>query len=450
MLGRLRSCIHVAAVALAVAACGASGEAPLEGPTTEQDPPLVRLGRLARPQVLRPRADPTNAFADDPVAATLGQKLFFDARFSGPLLDSDNDGGPNALGMVGEPGRVACSGCHLPSAGFLDGRSSRGQISLGAGWTRRRSPSLLDFGQRSILMWDGRRDTAFGQIFGVIESPLEFNSSPLFVAQQVARYYRAEYEAIFGGMPSLAVYEEIAPEQAGCNEMPSNQVTGRCPKPGADDPAVIQVVVNAGKAIGAYERLLDCGYSRFDAWIHGDSEALSAEEQAGAFLFVEKGCDSCHSGPSLTDDKFHNVGAANVVPNFVEPYDDPGAVDGLTGALADPLNSSGIYSDGDDGRLTKFSPNLETMRGAFRTPSLRCVSRRPSFMHAGQIRSLADVVLFFDEGGDVRGYQGEKDARIVPLGLSSEQRKQLLAFLRALDGPGPDAALLVDPFASEN
>jgi cytochrome c peroxidase len=384
-------------VASATAGCGGGGEA---APAPSPEDVATRLARLAHDaESLSPRPDVTNAYADDPAAAALGHKLFFDKRFSGALLEEDNNG----------------------------------------------SPEILDFAQRSLLMWDGRRDTAYNQLFGVIDSPLEFNSSRLFVAQQLARYYRDEYEAVFGPMPALDAYEPIAPAEAGCTEMPEDQLTGRCPKVGHDDEGVTRILVNMGKAIAAYERLLTCGAGRFDAWVHGDAEALTPEEQAGARLFVEKGCDSCHSGPYFSDEAFHNVGAANVVPNFVEPYDDPGAVDGLPHALTDPLNSRGVYSDGYDGRLARVPGDPEALRGAFRTPSLRCVSQRPSFLHAAQIRSLADAVLFFDDGGDPQGYQGVKDPRIVPLDLSSEERSQLVAFLRALDGPGPDPSLTTEP-----
>src|SRR6185436_6090391 len=105
-----------------------------------------------------PPPDATNAYADDPRAAALGQALFFEPRFSGPLLEDDNDGTTGTLGVQGQTGRVSCAGCHLPEVDFLDGRSTRRQISLASGWTQRRTPSLLDFGQASILMWDGRRD----------------------------------------------------------------------------------------------------------------------------------------------------------------------------------------------------------------------------------------------------------------------------------------------------
>lgn len=406
---------------------------------------LARLQALSPSPRPAPPPDPTNRFADDPRAIALGHQLFFDPRFSGPLLSEDHDGTPGTLGLQGEPGRVSCENCHLATADFLDARSSRRQISLGSGWTRRRAPSLLEFGWTSVLMWDGRRDTAYNQVFGVIDNPLEFNSSRLFVAQQIERYYRAPYEAIFGPMPSLAAYAALDPGEAGCSEMPDDELTGRCPKPGHDDDPVLEIVVNMGKAIAAYERQLTCGPSRFDAWVHGDPDALTAEEQAGAVLFVELGCDDCHSGPAFSDQRFYNVGVANRLPNFVEPYEDPGAAAGLREAVVDPLNARGRFSDGDDGRLDGLDPDDPAMLGAFRTPSLRCVGRRPSFMHAGQVRSLDDAVRFFVRGGDASGFLGEKDPRIVPLSVDSGQREQLVAFLRALDGAGPDAVLTAAP-----
>jgi cytochrome c peroxidase len=118
--------------------------------------------------------------------------------------------------------------------------------------------------------------------------------------------------------------------------------------------------------------------------------------------------------------------------------DDRGASAGLADALADPLNSKGVFSDGDDGRLPlALDASLE---GAFRTPKLRCLSKRPSFMHTAQLRTLQEVVSFFDRGGDAVGYPGTNE--LTPLGLSDGERADLVAFLLALDGPGPDAELL--------
>jgi cytochrome c peroxidase len=399
---------------------------------------------LALPEGASLADDPTNRYANDPRAAELGKKLFFDTRFSGPLLDEANNGDPGTLGLQGETGKVACASCHVPASGFSDTRSSRGQISLASGWTHRRAPSLLDVADVKLLNWDGRRDTAFSQPFTPIEDPIEFNSSRLFVAQQIARLYRADYEAVFGPMPQLSRYLTVAPANAGCDQLPTDVVHGTCVKPGYDDADVTRLVVNMGKAISAYTRKVRCGRSRFDAWIAGTETALSADEQAGALLFVGKGgCSACHSGPHLTDQTFHNIGLHPDFTFFVAPIYDPGASTGLAAMRADPLGSKGVYSDGYDGRQDGLPNDLSPFLGAFRTPSLRCVSRRPSFTHTGQFRSLEDVVLFFNNGGNPNGYPGTSEN--VPRGLTPIERAELVAFLRALDGDGPDPALVAPP-----
>jgi len=159
------------------------------------------------PKVLpRPPADVSNRYADDPAAAALGQRLFHDAGFSGALLDLDADGGPDSLGVRGDAGKVSCAGCHEAAHGFLDTRSVFKQISLGTGWTHRRTPALLDVGQAKLIMWGGRHSTLHAQVFGPLESPLEMNSSRLFVAARIVASHRAEYEAIFGSVADVRTF----------------------------------------------------------------------------------------------------------------------------------------------------------------------------------------------------------------------------------------------------
>jgi len=396
--------------------------------------------------------DVSNRYADDVRAAAFGQKLFFDAGFSGPLLDGDNDGGPTSLGIRGETGKVSCAGCHVPAAGFSDDRSRGKQISLAAGWNLRRTPSLLDVGQARLVMWDGRRDSLHSQPFGPIENPNEMNGSRLYAAEQIFARHRAEYEAIFGALPPLDDASRFPPleaKTAGCDR-PIRGAPACHGKPGdgaeydsmsaADQDAVTRVVVNLGKALAAYERLLSCGQGRFDAFLHGDPSAMNTSEQRGARLFVGKAqCVRCHSGPFLSDQEFHNVGVSpRTVATVFTDVNDRGAAVGLAAAIADSLNVRGSYSDGDDGRLPDAAP--ARFEGAFRTPALRCVSRRPSFLHTAQLRSLAEVVAFFDRGGDRAGYPGTNE--LAPLRLTAEEQQDLVAFLAALDGPGPAPSLL--------
>jgi cytochrome c peroxidase len=422
------------------------------------DAELLRLRELSPDELPAPKVDPSNAFADDPRAAAFGQALFFDARFSGVLLDGDNDGSVNALGLKGDAGKVSCAGCHLPGSGFSDSRTIRGQISLGSGWGRRRAPSLLDVGQSTLLMWDGRRDSFFSQVFGVLESAVEMNSSRLFAAQQVFANHKPSYEALFGALPALADAQRFPPlraETTGCRQLDKSDkcTTSMLGAPGdgaafdglsaEDQAAVTRVWVNVGKALGAYERLLSSGPGRFDAWLHGDASALSRAEQRGAALFVGKAqCSGCHSGPYLSDEKFHNVGLQpQVVATVFIDSDDPGAGAALPLVKTDALNVQGAFSDGDDGRLPAVVPTGAV--GAFRTPRLRGVAERPSFMHTGQLSGLADVVDFFDRGGDKFGFPGTNE--LSPLSLTPRERADLVAFLSTLTGPGPSRALLAPP-----
>jgi cytochrome c peroxidase len=415
------------------------------------------LKTLSPPTLPGPPPDPTNKWADDALAAKLGQRLFFDPGLSGRLLDGDNDGSPNALGMEGDTGKVACSGCHVPESGFSDTRSLRQQVSLGAGWGLRRTPSLLDVGQSRLLMWDGRHDTLFNQVFGPIESQVEMNASRLYVAQQLFARYRAEYESIFGAMPPLddvARFPALAANETGCGKLDANLkcTTPLRGAPGdgaeydgmteADRKLVTQAVVNMGKALGAYQRLLTCGQGRFDAWVAGDEEALTRAEQRGAALFVGKGkCVDCHSGPYLSDEKFHNVGVKpELVATVFIDANDAGASVGLEKMLADPLSAKGDFSDGYDDRHPEVAPHLV---GAFRTPRLRCVAMRPSFMHTGHMMGLDTVVSFFSRGGEQFGYPGKNE--LQKLDLSARERADLVEFLKALSGPGPDARLLQAP-----
>lgn len=431
------------------------------------DEAMAALRELSPAELPAPPPDISNRVADDPAAAKFGHKLFFDPGFSGALLDSDNDNDGRSLGKVGESGKVACTGCHVPEASFLDSRSTRAQVSLAAGWGRRRTRHLLDIGQAKLIMWDGRHDALWNQPLLPLETAFEMNSSRLYAAEQIYKRHRADYEAIFGPIPvpldDASRFPQLDGSTTGCRSLSGLNTGVDCHgMPGdkaefdglsaGDQDEVTRVVMNMGKALGAFERLFSCGQSRFDQWMHGKADALTDSEQRGALLFVGQrpdgtmmtGCNSCHSGPFFTDQRFHNVGLAPVgvgpAGSFLD-RDDHGALEGLTAVLADPTNTRGIFSDGDDKRLPDTIP--KGADGAFRTPSLRCVSRRPTFMHTGQFLSLPDVVKFFEKGGNPAGFPGTNE--LTPFGFTQAERDDLVAFLKALDGSGPDPSLTATP-----
>ena len=155
------------------------------------------------------------------------------------------------------------------------------------------------------------------------------------------------------------------------------------------------------RSIASYIRTIRSGNSPFDRYLHGEAAALNEEQLRGLSVFRLKGnCNVCHVGPNFTDEKFHNTGAS--------------------------------FKDGtftDDGRFKVTG--LPADRGAFKTPTLREVARTAPYMHDGSLPTLEDVVDFYDKGGNKNP---NLDGEILPLRLTPEEKRALVAFLKALSG----------------
>lgn len=398
------------------------------GESEFSQPELAALSLHALPPV---PPSPTNQYADDPEAAALGQKFFFDPRFSGPLTVTSD------LGNAGDTGRVACATCHDPANGGSDHRSAPGNTSLAAGFTGRNSPSVYNVSLYPYLFWDGRKDSVWSQALGPIESPVEHNFSRLEVAHLIFTRYRALYEPLFGAMPNLS--DEVRFPPAG--------------KPGdarwdamdsADQDAVNRVFANFGKAIEAYERKLVHRGSAFDRFLEGDPDALSPAAKRGAKLFVGRAaCTECHAGGAFSDVEHHNAGVPQRGPNV--PSQDRGRADGIAQLLGDVFNAAGLYSD------ERSAPHLAGLAvtdadvGAFKTPGLRGVAQTAPYMHTGELATLRDVIVFYREGGASSGFVGQKDPAIAPLQLDDRDVDDLVAFLESLDGEPLPLALTAAP-----
>jgi len=154
-------------------------------------------------------------------------------------------------------------------------------------------------------------------------------------------------------------------------------------------------------ALASYMRTIRSGDSRFDRYAAGQTSALNELEKEGLKVFRGKGgCSSCHIGPSFTDERFHNTGVA---------WQD--------GRLA------------DEGRFAVSE--IERDRGAFKTPTLRDLSRTAPYMHDGSLATLDDVIELYSKGGRPNPYL---DTQIRPRDLTSNEKLALAAFLRTLTG----------------
>jgi cytochrome c peroxidase len=134
-------------------------------------------------------------------------------------------------------------------------------------------------------------------------------------------------------------------------------------------------------ALASYVRTILSGDSPYDRYLGGDNAALSEQQRAGLRLFRGKaGCTACHLGPNFTDERLHNTGIG---------------------------------------------------AGTFKTPGLREAARTPPYMHDGSLATLEEVIDFYDKGGKP---DPQLDPDIRPLHLSGEEKADLGAFLKALNG----------------
>jgi cytochrome c peroxidase len=162
------------------------------------------------------------------------------------------------------------------------------------------------------------------------------------------------------------------------------------------------------RALASYVRSILSGDAPFDRFVNGDRHALSAEQQAGLSIFRTKGnCIACHVGPNFTDERLHNTGIA------WRPSGGPGP--------------AGRYLD--EGHFAVSG--REDDRGRFKTPTLREVERTSPYMHDGSRATLEDVLNFYNDGGRPNP---NLDIEIRPLGLTVDEKRALIGFLRSLSG----------------
>jgi cytochrome c peroxidase len=393
-------------------------------------------------------ADTTNAFADNALAAALGQKLFYDKSYSGALAVGD-DGTNGGLGMVGETGKASCASCHAASSEtMVDLRSAPNNVSLGTDFGTRNALGIINSSFLKWTNWGGRFDSQWSLPIAVSENPKIMKSTRLQVAHMLYAKYRTEYNAVF----PTPLDPALDPAAADASRFPATGKPKALPAdpPGAwegmtstDQDAVNRIIANYGKALAAYLRKLTSGNAPFDRYVAGDKTAISMSAIRGIKVFLAKGCVTCHSGPSFSDGLFH----ALVVPQTGAhvPAVDKGRNQDVPPLLASLFNTSGPYSDDTNtGKLTGLVQD-PAQTGLFRTPTLRNVALSGSFMHSGQFATLEEVVAFYDQGGGDPGTSGVvKDPLIVPLSLSAQDKTDLVELLKTLTGEPVTASLLVD------
>lgn len=309
---------------------------------------------------------------DNPLSVekvALGKTLYFDKR-----LSVDNT--------------ISCAACHDPRFGFADGKKVAEGIQQKKG--ARNSPTTLNTAFLETQFWDGRAPSLEEQAKGPLVNPVEMGMP--------------SHEALVTKLRKIPEYRRTFREVFGTEEFTIDHVA---------------------KAIASFERILNTFNSPFDRFIAGDQTALSPTAQRGWELFRGKArCITCHefnaTYPFFTDNKFHNIGVAMKAVSF-EALARRAAVETDVAKLAHEPGAAEL------GRyvVTKQPKDI----GAFKTPGLRNIALTAPYMHDGSEATLETVIEFYDKGGIPNP---NLDGGMRSLGLTAEQAKDLVAFLKAL------------------
>lgn len=332
----------------------------------------------AAPQALGPLPAvwvPTDNPMNAPKVA-LGRLLFWDTRLSGN-------------------GSTACVSCHAPSAGWGEPDA----VSRGYPGTRhwRNSQTILNAAHYQRLFWDGAAASLERQAQSAVTGAVAGNGDEAMMEMRlrlVPEYVRRFREVFGSAWPRI--------EQAW-------------------------------QAVAAFQRTLVSDPQRvpFDRWQAGQRDALSASAQRGHGLFVGKArCIQCHDGALLSDQRFHALD----VPRL--PLMDSQPLIQVTARwqnLQRGVSQADYRASSDDLGLF-YQTGLAGDRGRFRTPSLRELRYTAPYMHNGALATLREVVDFFDRGG---GQSPQKSPLLQPLGLSEQEKTDLVAFLESLSMDQP-------------
>lgn len=280
---------------------------------------------------------------------------------------------------------VSCATCHDPAKGFADG------LPLSAGYPSveyfRNAPTLINSRFKNVFMWDGRLDGAdMGTLVrDMITEAHTMNMDSRLMQERLKQV--PEYDAMW-------------------KKFRKDDING----------------MRVYGVVGEYVKTLVSRNAPIDRFLKGDANALTSQQKDGYAIFTGKGgCVACHNGPLGSDGQLHRTG----VPENPEVLANPNRSITLLRHYATSGMPNYMNARTDVGHYA-ISKDPADM-GKFATPSLRELKTTAPYMHNGMFDSLEKVVEFYDQGGG-------KDSELKPLGLSSSEKKALVAFLASMSG----------------
>lgn len=274
----------------------------------------------------------------NPARADIGRQLFHDVRLSA-----------NAS--------VSCASCHDTTKGGADSRSH--SIGFHGAATGVNAPTVFNAAFNFKQFWNGRADSLEAQVDGVVQNPVEMGSK-------------------WGDVVAMASRDKVY-SKAFAAAYPDGVTKA-----------------NIQNAVASFERTLITPKSRFDNYLLGNANAITAEEKSGYAKFKQYGCVACHQGK--------NVGG-NMFQKF--------------GVMADYFAQRGHPTKADMGRY--LVTGREDDKYVFKVPSLRNVALTAPYFHDGTVPTLEGAVdiMFRYQLGRV---------------ASKQDKQEIIAFLKTLTG----------------
>jgi len=281
---------------------------------------------------------------------------------------------------------ISCADCHSVDFGWTDGSDLCRGYTGTSHW--RNCQTLINSAYYDKLFWDGSSKSLEAQAASAAMGAVSGNGERDMMEErlrQVPEYVR-RFRDVFGTQwPELE---------------------------------------DAWRAIAAFERTLIQTDTPYDRYLRGDVSALTNTEVAGLELFRGKAaCVDCHNGPLLSDQRFHALG---VPENESFTYDALRQITFRYEQYIKGVTEEQYREVKTDLGLYYVTKRTEDM-GKFRTPSLRYTVYTAPYMHNGVFYTLNEVVDFYDAGGG-------PGSGLAPLGLSAEEKANLVAFLESLSG----------------
>lgn len=274
--------------------------------------------------------------------------------------------------LLSKDGSISCASCHQPDKGFSDDLDR--SIGITGEKVGRSAPTLWNVAFLDKFFWDVRASTLEQQAQGPLFDPLEMGNTP---------------EQLLASIKANAVYSAMFAQA-----FPQEQL------------GVEQVYT----ALTAFQTSLISLNSRYDRYAHGYHQALSENEIKGLNVFRSfvARCAECHQPPLFTNNQVAVIGVAEPEGR---PFD---------------IGAQKTFAD---------VPHSEKLRGGFKVPTLRNITKTAPYMHSGTFPKLFDAVEFYSKG---RGHAVPKEEKlqlhwhIWEPDLTDEEMQLIVDFLGSL------------------